>query len=95
MGIIFRNDDVSPSTNIRQMHEMYEAIIDRFPDAEIWSCLNLFGKYNDIGETNAELNLKLKEDNYFYEVECLVNGYMNTYDKVVYKGLVNVEKSKV
>lgn len=42
--MIFRNDDVNPNTNIQELREMYAMIKARFPEAEIYSAVNIFGQ---------------------------------------------------
>lgn len=37
MGIIIRNDDVNPNTNLAELDAMYNIILDAVPNAEIWT----------------------------------------------------------
>lgn len=45
--MIFRNDDVNPNSNIDIVLAQYAVIAARFPDAKIWSAVNVFGKTSE------------------------------------------------
>lgn len=45
--IIFRNDDVSPNSNLDYIREMYATIKEYFPDARIISAVNIFSKSSE------------------------------------------------
>jgi hypothetical protein len=68
--LIFRNDDVNPSSNFKQIKEIYHIILNKFPNAEIYSCINIFGQKNIIGSVYSKTNISMEKRN-FYNVDCI------------------------
>lgn len=67
--VIFRNDDVSSTSDFCKLVNMYRLIHKYYPEAEIWSCVNLFAKSNERGSVYPDLPLKEKPKIYFYDVD--------------------------
>ena len=70
--IIFRNDDVNPNSNFKHIREIYNIIKLKFPDAEIYSCVNIFGKKNSKGTVYPETKISVKT-RLFYNVDSIFN----------------------
>jgi hypothetical protein len=94
--LIFRNDDVSVNTNKKKLAQIYGAIHTVFPDAEIWSCITLFGQKNSKGSVYKDVPFKGKETNWFYKN---IDSFMYLYRHALYKtashGLFHIDHSKV
>jgi len=69
--IIFRNDDVSPASNLLHICSMYETLKKIAPDCEIWNCVNIFAKINEKGSVYPDLPLSNKPKNFFYDVNSV------------------------
>lgn len=93
MEYIFRNDDVSSSTNFTEMNEMYELLQSKFPTSEIWSCVNVFSK-GDKGSVYPELPLRGHDMKWFYDVDRSWR-YVPILGKIVSHGLFHVEHDKL
>jgi hypothetical protein len=95
-GIIFRNDDVNPSSNFEEIKEIYERIRINFPKAEIWSGINIFSKSNDIGSVYPDLPLANKMLSYFYGVDSLFDrDKLNKLHTITSHGLIHFNHSKL
>lgn len=97
MSLIFRNDDVSGTTDIQRMLSTYDAIRDVFPESEIWSAVSVLSKGNPIGSVYPGVPFKDKEQKWFYDVDrgfdfdflsCMESS------KVVSHGLLHFDHSK-
>lgn len=55
MKTIFRNDDVNANSNIEDIKKMYATIKEYFPDAEIWSFVNILAKTSEDGSAYPKL----------------------------------------
>lgn len=64
--MIFRNDDVNPNSDIDAIRAMYDTILRHFPDAEIWSAVNILGKTSSDGSAYAQIK---PADIYFPSVD--------------------------
>ena len=68
--LIFRNDDVNPNSNFKHIGEIYSIILTKFPNAEIWSCINIFGKINPDGMVYPKTKLRINTRD-FYDVDSV------------------------
>lgn len=93
--LIFRNDDVNPSTNLYELAEMYKMIKGLFPDCEIWSCVTLFGQANDQGSVYPETPFKQKTKDWFYTQANRFHGIFVPESEVCSHGLYHVDHSKL
>jgi hypothetical protein len=94
--LIIRNDDVNPSTNPSKLGEIYGAIHAVLPDAEIWSCITVFGGKNPKGSVYADVPFKDKDVNWFYKhTDCVMPDYRYPLFKVASHGLFHIDHSKV
>ena len=89
--MIFRNDDVSPATSFHFLMVIYKMIEKYRPDAEIWSCMNMFSRSNNIGSVYPDLPLKTKQLKYFYNVDQIWSGNTAGLKKVVSHGLIHAD----
>ncbi len=71
--MIFRHDDVSPSTDFDKLEKIHDFLVGSFPSCEIWSCVNIFGKKNSIGAVYPDLPLRAKPTRYFYDADLLLD----------------------
>ena len=92
--IVFRNDDVSASTNVERMSDGYEVIREFFPEAEIWSAVSLFCKENKIGSVYPGVPFKDKPQKWFYGVDGFVTMKHDVKHRVVSHGLLHIDHSK-
>lgn len=92
--IIFRNDDVSPNTDLASLEEMYLGIFSMFPDAEIWSCVTIFAKHNESGSVYPNPPFKNQPRGFFYDVDQLSAAFQFPGSKVVSHGLWHIDHSK-
>lgn len=63
--VIFRNDDVSGSSNYEDIKQMYMFLDEKFNEPEIWSCVNLFSR-GKCGSVYPELPLSQHQPNWFF-----------------------------
>lgn len=70
--LIFRNDDINPSSNFKHIKEMYRILLNNFPNAEIYSCVSIFGKKNDVGSVYPETSIYFNKRN-FYNIDSVFN----------------------
>lgn len=95
-NLIIRNDDVNFNTSPFKLGEIYGAIHKILPNAEIWSCITVFGGRNSKGAVYGDLPLKYKDTNWFYKnADCVVSDYRHPLYKVASHGLFHIDHSKV
>lgn len=93
--IIFRNDDVTANTDISAVEEMYRFLKQKYPDCEIWSCINVFSRSAVEGSVYPDLPLSNKDLKYFYKVDSFFDKPICELDKVVSHGILHVDHSKL
>jgi hypothetical protein len=95
-GIIFRDDDISPSSNFRQIDGCHKVLRQLFPGCAIISCITLFSKYNKIGSVYQEIPFKGKPKEWFYDVDkfLLEYEYINR-DVIASHGLIHSNHAKL
>jgi hypothetical protein len=93
--IIFRNDDVNPSSNLKHIKEIYNLINIRFPNVEIYSCINIFGKKNPTGLVYPKTNIKY-DNRLYYDIDSIFDFRQlpNLYN-IVSHGLFHFSHAKV
>ncbi len=97
--LIIRNDDVSASSDMTSIFEMYDLIWKRFPDAIIWSGVSVFSR----GRANSiypELPLKEKPIEWFYNADKMWRWvfekmYEGDKHKIISHGLYHVDHSQL
>ena len=62
---IIRNDDVNPSSNFEHIKKMYSIILNKCPQAEIYSCINIFGQKNSKGTVYLPTKIQIDYRDYF------------------------------
>jgi hypothetical protein len=55
--MVFRNDDVNPNSNIKDIQKMYALIKKYFPKAKIYSCITIFAKKNSNGSAYPKIEI--------------------------------------
>lgn len=93
--LIFRNDDINPNTNFYRLGKMYLAILSVFPEAEIWSCVTLFGKTNKDGSVYPGVPFKDNPLKWFYDVDDVMPYYDEIFGKLVSHGLLHADHSEL
>lgn len=93
MGLIIRNDDVSPSSNFDNIAKMYDVIRTKLPQAEIWSCVTLMSK-GQADSVYPDLPLKTKSLDYLYDVDKLWTERDNL-GTIVSHGLLHVKHGEL
>lgn len=95
MSMIFRNDDVNPSTDLESLHEMYEIIARLFPDAHIVSGVTLFGTWNEKGAIHYDLPLKNKDKKFFYNPNRFLYRHSHVIGDIASHGLFHCKHSEL
>lgn len=93
--IIIRNDDISPSTDLERLYEIYECISRFIPHAKIISGITLFGVWNDREAVYPDLPLKTKTNKYLYNTNRLMTRYSHVIGEVASHGMFHVDHSKL
>lgn len=91
--IIFRNDDVSPSTDLERLYELYEGMCRLYPDSKIISGITLFGKWNNIEAVYPDLPLKTKTNKYLYDVNRFIHRHSHIIGDTASHGMFHVKHS--
>lgn len=95
--IIFRNDDVSGTTDIQRMLSCYDVIRSVFPESQILSAVSILSKGNPIGSVYPGVPFKNNPQKWFYDVDrgfdfdflsCMESS------KVVSHGMLHFDHSK-
>ncbi len=68
--LIFRNDDVNPSTDFSQLKEMYDFLKTQ---GQVMSGVNLYGKKNTLGSVYPDVPFKYKPMDYFFDVDSYLD----------------------
>lgn len=99
MVTIWRNDDVNPNTDFAKTKGIYSLLREQSPEAEIWSCVNIFSSSNNLGSLYAEVPFKNRPISWFYNVDKIASlDWVNRYreiSKVVSHGLFHINHAKV
>lgn len=94
--LIFRDDDISASSDKKKIASMYGTIHTLFPNAEVWSCITLFSQNNFRGSVYLDIPFKNKDINWFYKnANSFMNEYRHPLCKVASHGLYHIDHSKV
>lgn len=89
--MIFRNDDVNPSTDLESLYEFYEVISRMFPQSQIISGVSLFGTWNDKGALHYDLPLKNKSVQWFYNPNRFLNRHSHVIGDIASHGLFHLK----
>jgi len=90
--VIFRIDDVNPSTNFKELEKITNFISFYYPDAEIWNCVSLIGKRNVLGAVHPNPPFKDKQMRFFYNSDSILAPCELT-GKIVSHGLLHFDHS--
>lgn len=94
--MIIRNDDVNLNTDFMALDEVYAILRDMFPKAELWSCVTLFSRKNNLGAIYPQIPFKNKPFEYFLEVDQICDRYNAPEGvKVVSHGLWHLNHTKI
>lgn len=95
--MIFRNDDISVNTNLEELIDIYNIILEFFPSAEIWSCITLFAQMNNNGSVYKNTPFKNNEIRWFYDKadDVLGSRIMPQLYTIASHGLYHVDHSKL
>lgn len=94
MSIIFRNDDVNPSTDFKNLVDCYVELIKAFPGCRIISGVTLFGKDNVRGSVYEDVPFKDKPNEWFYDVDQVVWSKPSIPGEIASHGLFHIDHSK-
>jgi hypothetical protein len=96
MGIVIRNDDVNPNTDIFQLQTIYNIIKQAVPGVEIWTAFSMISAdKSDPNHLYPAKDLPIKEQpiEYFYKnvgkVELPIKSV--NYEKMVSHGLLHID----
>lgn len=96
MSLVFRNDDVSPSTDLGRLYELYECISRLYPDSKIISGITLFGVWNNKESVYPDLPLKTKSKEYLYNVNRVMNRHSHVIgSEIASHGTFHVKHSEL
>lgn len=99
--MIFRHDDVSPSTDFIKLRKMHDFLRSEFPGCEIWNCINMLGRLNIAGSVYPDLPLKHRTKEYFYDIDAFIkDGYIfdlrqREGEKIASHGLLHMDHSQL
>ena len=91
--MIFRIDDVNPSTNLEELSRITNFISFYYPDAEIWNCVSLLGKHNTLGAVYPDPPFKDRSARFFYGVDSVLKP-LTLNGKIVSHGLLHFDHSE-
>lgn len=94
-GLVFRNDDINPSTDFVDLYRKYDVIKKKFPDSQIMSAVSLFGRSNNYGSVYSEVPFKEKPLPWFYDVDAFLGSLQNIYGNIASHGLFHVDHTKI
>lgn len=95
MSLIIRNDDVSPSTDLERLSEMYDRIKNMFPGVKIISGVTLFGLHNNKEAVYPDLPLKDKNNKYLYKTNRVLSRYSHIPGEIASHGMFHVKHSEL
>jgi len=93
-SVIFRNDDVNPNTNFKDLSDLYCEIGENVPGCRIISCFNFFARTCESGSVYSGVPFKDKPVNWFYDVNRVLNPYLVSGDCASH-GLFHIDHTKV
>lgn len=93
--MLIRNDDISPSTDIERLHEIYDCIRSIVPIVKIMSGVTLFGLYNTKESVYPDLPLRDKDNKYLYKTNRVINRYSHIPGEIASHGLFHVKHSEL
>jgi hypothetical protein len=93
--VIIRNDDISPSTDLERLYDIYECIGKLYPEATIISGVTLFGVWNHKEAVYPNLPLKTKSNKYLYNVNRLLTRSTHIIGEIASHGLFHVKHSTI
>ena len=94
--LIIRNDDVSASSDMERICEMYDLIWARFPEAVVWSGVSVFSR-GEAGSVYPELPLFRHPVEWFYNADKVWIWIKNYGDKhkIASHGLYHIDHSQL
>lgn len=93
--MLIRNDDVSPSTDLERLVELYDCINRAIPSSKIISGITLFGKYNDKESVYPDLPLKDKSLKYLYDTNRILHRHSYVVGEIASHGMFHVKHSQL
>lgn len=97
--MIFRIDDVSQNTDMTELQDIVKVILERFPYAEIWYCVNPICKTSFDGSVYPGVPFKDRENLFFYNVNASFSDErvwrLKTSGKIVSHGLLHADHSRL
>ncbi len=93
--MIIRNDDISPSTDLERLYELYECIGRVLPEAKIISGITLFGVWNNKEAVYPDLPLKTKTNKYLYDTNRIMTRYSHVIGEVASHGMFHLKHSEL
>lgn len=94
--VIFRNDDINPSTDFNNVKKQYNVIRELVPDVEIWQGVTLFGKENKKGSVYADTPFKDKPTDWFFDIDNYYSHKScNLSDKQCSHGLFHADHTRM
>lgn len=89
--ILFRNDDVNPNSNFKEIREIYSIIKKYFPNSEIYSCVNIFAKETPTGMPYPPTK-KLVKDRKLYLIDKIFDlKELEGLEKIVSHGMWHLD----
>lgn len=93
-GMIFRNDDINPSTKWHETNKIYKFIKETFPEVQIWSCVTLLGRDNEKGSVYPETPFKYNPTEWFYKVNSFTEKIQDNFGVITAShGLLHFDHS--
>lgn len=97
--MIFRIDDVSHNTDLRELSKIVKIIMSRFPKAEIWYCVNPISRKSSDGAVYPGAPFKNREKLFFYNVSASFGDEtlwkLRTSGRIVSHGLLHADHTKL
>lgn len=95
-SLVFRNDDVNPNTNFKELSGIYNTIKKLYPKSDIISCVTVFGRYSPFGSVYPDVPFKNKAKEWFFRVDRCINELdIITKDKIASHGLIHNDHSEL
>jgi len=93
--MIIRNDDVSPSTDLDRLRDLYEVVKLALPEAKVISGVTLFGVMNSREAVYPHLPLKTKTHKYLYDTNRVLYKYAHVVGEIASHGMFHVKHSEL
>lgn len=93
--MLIRNDDVSPSTDLDRLNDIYNCILQVIPEAKIISGVTLFGLYNVKEAVYPDLPLRTKDNKYLYKTNKVMSRYAHIPGEIASHGMFHVKHSEL